>query len=109
VFNFPFEVEHIIPPMRGGSHDDGNLALACRSCNVRKDVHTNSNDAVTGAVVGLFNPRQQLWQDHFSVDASTGTIEGRTPAGRATAARLSMNNPVQLEARRLWIELGLFP
>ena len=34
VFNFPFEVEHIVPVCRGGANTDANLALACRSCNL---------------------------------------------------------------------------
>ena len=36
IFNFPFEVEHIIPLSRQGSNGNDNLALACRSCNLRK-------------------------------------------------------------------------
>jgi 5-methylcytosine-specific restriction endonuclease McrA len=36
IFNFPFEVEHIIPLSRQGENDEANLALACRSCNLRK-------------------------------------------------------------------------
>jgi HNH endonuclease len=36
VFNFPFEVEHIIPVSRKGADSEENLALACRSCNLRK-------------------------------------------------------------------------
>jgi 5-methylcytosine-specific restriction endonuclease McrA len=31
IFNFPFEVEHIIPPNDGGADETNNLALACRS------------------------------------------------------------------------------
>src|SRR5262249_45421276 len=30
IFNFPFEVEHIIPVSRGGSDDPSNLAPSCR-------------------------------------------------------------------------------
>lgn len=41
VFNFPFEVEHIIPLSRQGSNDEANLALACRSCNLRKGNRTS--------------------------------------------------------------------
>jgi 5-methylcytosine-specific restriction endonuclease McrA len=29
VFNFPFEVEHIIPIFRQGANNEANLALAC--------------------------------------------------------------------------------
>jgi 5-methylcytosine-specific restriction endonuclease McrA len=36
VFNFPFEVEHIVPRSLGGADAEFNLALACRSCNLRK-------------------------------------------------------------------------
>jgi hypothetical protein len=31
VFNFPFEVEHIIPPAQGGTDDASNRALACNT------------------------------------------------------------------------------
>ncbi|PSB09574.1 hypothetical protein C7B61_03980 [filamentous cyanobacterium CCP1] len=33
VFNFPFEVEHIVPLSRQGSNDEANLALVCHSCS----------------------------------------------------------------------------
>ncbi len=36
VFNFPFEVEHIVPFCKRGADAEFNLALACRSCNLRK-------------------------------------------------------------------------
>ena len=34
--NVPLEVEHIIPPKRGGSNRVSNLAIACRPCNLKK-------------------------------------------------------------------------
>lgn len=36
IFNFPFEVEHIIPQSQGGVDDETNLALSCRACNIHK-------------------------------------------------------------------------
>ena len=56
-FNFPFEVEHIVPVSRGGADDPANLALACRACNVRKGDATAAPDPKTGAAVPLFHPR----------------------------------------------------
>lgn len=47
--------------------------------------------------------------DHFLLDVEAGTIVGRTATGRATASRLQMNRPRQVNARRRWNELGLFP
>jgi hypothetical protein len=34
------EVDHVIPLVRGGDNDPGNLAAACRSCNRRKHTKT---------------------------------------------------------------------
>jgi 5-methylcytosine-specific restriction endonuclease McrA len=109
VFNFPFEVEHIAPTSQQGSDDESNLALACRSCNLRKADHRDGEDAATRTLVPLFNPRQHRWEDHFRAEPETGVIQGLTPTGRATVARLQMNSPAQLAARRQWMRLGLFP
>jgi hypothetical protein len=109
VFNFPLEVEHIIPTTRGGTDDSANLCLACRACNLRKSDRLTYRDDATGADVPLFHPREQRWADHFAVDHESGEINGTTPAGRATVACLDMNHPLQLAARQLWIRLRLFP
>lgn len=36
----PFEIDHDYPVIRGGSHDDGNLVVSCRSCNRSKGAKT---------------------------------------------------------------------
>jgi hypothetical protein len=109
VFNFPFEVEHVIPTSRRGSDDEGNLCLACRACNLRKSDRLTARDDLTQEETPLFHPRQQRWTDHFSVDLESGEILGTTPTGRATVAALDLNHPLQLAARSLWIRLRLFP
>jgi len=57
VFNFPFEVEHILPQAHGGSDDLDNLALACHACNLFKsDFETGQKGEIPGflqAVVAL--------------------------------------------------------
>jgi hypothetical protein len=57
----------------------------------------------------LFNPRQQVWEDHFRFDGGTAELVGLTPNGRATIACLQMNRPAQSEARRQWMRLKMFP
>jgi hypothetical protein len=109
VFNFPFEIEHVIPTSRQGPDDDTNLALACRACNLHKTDQLTAEDIVTGTAVLLFHPRRDVWSDHFQVDRESGTIHGATPTGRATLALLKMNTPLQLAARKQWMLLGLFP
>lgn len=109
VFNFPFEVEHIVPLSRGGSDDEVNLCLACRACNVRKSDRLVARDELSGEEVPLFHPRQQRWDEHFHVDVESGELEGQTPTGRATIASLDLNHPLQVLARQLWARLRLFP
>ncbi|HWQ32674.1 MAG TPA: HNH endonuclease signature motif containing protein [Blastocatellia bacterium] len=108
-FNFPFEVEHIIPLSREGSQEDGNLALSCRSCNVFKSDCLTGFDEMTQSEAQLFHPRLDRWDEHFQVNLATGMIEGLTAAGRATAACLRMNSTSQVRARLQWIRFGLFP
>jgi hypothetical protein len=109
VFNFPFEVEHIVPLCRGGLSEVGNLALSYRSCNLHKGTQTYTIDPESQAQVSLFHPRTMPWLEHFSVNSETGEIIGITAIGRVTVTVLKLNSINQLEARRLWIQLSLFP
>lgn len=109
IFNFPFEVEHVIPVCHKGTDDLSNLALACRSCNIYKADHLTGFDAVTQEETVLFNPRLDRWEDHFRVDRGSGDILSKTSIGRATVNRLKMNREAQLAARLQWMRLGLFP
>lgn len=108
VFNFPFEVEHIIPPCAGGDDDLTNLALACRSCNVFKSAAVLVRDEVIGTDVPLFHPRTDDWTTHFELNAD-GQINPLTPTGRVTVQQLRLNLPAQLAARRQWKQLGVYP
>jgi len=109
VFNFPFEVDHIIPVVQEGGEADTNLALACRSCNLGKAAHASGIDPETRVEVRLFDPRQEVWERHFQADPRSGEIRGLTAIGRATVAQLEMNSRLQVAARQQWMRLGLFP
>jgi hypothetical protein len=93
VFNFPFEVEHILPQAHGGSDDLDNLALACHACNLFKSDFETGQDEESQVEVALFHPRRDIWEQHFGVDVARAAIFGITPVGRATVARLQMNRP----------------
>lgn len=105
LFNFAFEVEHIVPRADGGSGEMSNLALACPPCNRYKGVRRAGRDDVSP----LFNPRTDRWADHFLLDADRGEIIGLTPTGRVTVALLGMNDPRAVAARLIWIELQKYP
>jgi hypothetical protein len=102
------EVDHIIPEAKGGITTLDNLALCCRSCNPHKYVKIDAVDPITSEMTSLFNPRGQHWREHFTLDHDTGTIQGVTPAGRATEKALVLNSPYAVTTRQLLIRLGLF-
>lgn len=109
VFNFEFEVEHVVPPSAGGTFTEENLALACHACNRLKSDRTAAADPETGQEVRLFHPREDRWQVHFRLELDSALIVGVTSVGRATVVQLKMNRDLQVEARRNWLQLGLFP
>ncbi len=92
-----FHVEHVIARQHGGTDSLENLALACDRCNLHKGPNLTAIDPASGAVVHLFNPRRDAWDDHFWFDAAV--IEGLTPTGRATARLLEMNSPRRVALR----------
>jgi hypothetical protein len=62
---------------------------------------------VTDTEQALFNPRRQIWSEHFQWSPEKWEIEGITPCGRATVATLRMNDPEIVGIRRLLTELGV--
>lgn len=103
------EIEHIIPRAQGGSDDESNLWLSCSLCNRYKGDQTTGVDPVSGITVALFNPRTQVWAEHFRWSVDGTRIIGRTPVGRATVEALRLNNEVAVEVRRNWVLAGWHP
>lgn len=99
-------VEHINPA--GGDHSE-NLCLACPNCNLSKAAATVAQDPSTGEDVPLFNPRNQIWEDHFEWVDNYARIQGLTPIGRATVTRFKMNRSRIILARKRWAQAGLHP
>ncbi len=93
----PFHAEHIVPRQHGGTDEEANLALACHHCNLHKGPNLTGIDTATDQITPLFNPRTQVWNEHFAW--SGVNIIGRTPVGRATVAVLAMNAARQLQLR----------
>ena len=52
---------------------------------------------------------RQRWADHFAWEDDGVTVRGLTPPGRATLALQRLNNPWLVQARRIWILVGLQP
>jgi HNH endonuclease len=62
----PLTMEHIQPKSLGGSDDLINLAAACYRCNEFKGAKISEIDPGTGQSSRLFNPRTDLWSNHFT-------------------------------------------
>jgi len=101
------EIEHLKPVARGGTNEEGNLWLSCRSCNSFKGVQTHAHDPITNRKVQLFNPRLQKWSRHFVWSVDGTQVIGKTASGRATVIALKLNNI--FTARREWVSAGWHP
>lgn len=111
-----FHIEHIVARQHGGQTVLKNLALACWFCNLKKGPNLSGIDPQTGAVVPLFNPREQGWSVHFSVQLQRGdvagasgvVVAGKTPSGRATVNLLNMNDEFRQTLRARLAQEGLY-
>jgi len=83
------EPDHIVPAQHDGKTVTDNLALACVRCNRYKGPNVGSFDPETGALVPFYNPRTQVWRDHFQLDGAV--IRPLTPQGRVTVKILRLN------------------
>jgi hypothetical protein len=105
-----FPVDHVIPRSKGGATQLENLALSCPVCNGHKWSASDGEDPVSGVSSPLFNPRTDLWTEHFQWSREViGLLEGKTARGRATISRMQMNHPDLIAIRQILASLGLFP
>jgi hypothetical protein len=86
-----FHFEHIIPVVLNGKTELENLARSCGICNNNKRDKIEHIDPLTQQIVRLYNPRQDIWSDHFQWSDDDLYIIGLTPIGRATIALLKLN------------------
>ena len=80
----PLQLEHLVPRAGEAQTEEANLWLSCPLCNNYKGDRTTAIDAETGKICPLFNPRTQLWSEHFRWSEDGLRIIGLTPIGRRT-------------------------
>lgn len=103
-----YAIDHIIAEKHGGATSIDNLCLSCFWCNSYKGSDISSVDwDFDEEIVGLFHPRKQQWQDHFTLDGLR--IVPQTAYGRVTVFLLKLNAPERIKERRLLIQLGTYP
>ena len=104
---YPHEIDHFVALKHGGQTVSRNLVLACFKCNRHKGSDLSAIDPISGELVGIFNPRFELWEEHFRLVGAL--IIGRTPTGRATVNLLQLNSDIRLERRQAAIDGGRYP
>jgi hypothetical protein len=105
----PMEIEHIQPKADGGEDVEENLWLSCPSCNTFKGARTQGIDPDSKSQIPLFNPRRQIWAEHFMFAEDKATIIGLTPCGRATIGTLRLNFAPNLELRKRFVAVKWYP
>lgn len=96
---YPHEVDHVIAEKHGGTNDIDNLAFACWRCNRHKGSDLTSFDPETAQLSPLFNPRMQVWAEHFAYEGKR--VVGLTQEGRTTVNLLRLNSEERLTERRV--------
>jgi hypothetical protein len=104
-----FTIDHIVPPALGGSDEVGNLAYACFLCNRLKSNRTSVFDPVSQRQAPIFNPRTDVWREHFSWNDDCTLIIGLTPTGRGTVAALQLNREKLVDCRKALLVFGMHP
>ena len=105
-FAFPFQVDHIRSLKHNGVTILSNLAYCCPDCNRYKgtDLGSYLDDETT--LVRFFNPRKDVWEEHFTNE--DGAIHPKTPEGKVTATIFQFNTPQRIIYRQALIESGLY-
>jgi HNH endonuclease len=103
-----FHIDHIRSRKHGGKTVLINLAYACPHCNQNKgsDIAAfidNQNELT----IRFFNPRKDLWDDHFEINY--GEILPKTLIGKATITILDFNQPERIMLRQALIGIGKYP
>ena len=104
---FGCKVDHIISEKHGGQTEAENLAFACAFCNRSKGSDVGSLVEATGVFVRFFNPRTDLWAEHFVLDGVT--FVAHSAVGEVTIRILGFNNSERLFERRTLQVIGRYP
>lgn len=95
---YPHEVDHVIALKHGGETVFENLAFACFQCNRHKGSDLSSIDPETNSIKPLFNPRTQIWLEHFRFD--NAVIVPLTAEARVTVLLLQLNESSRVQERQ---------
>lgn len=95
--NLPHQIDHVRATKHHGADTMENTCWACARCNGAKGANVAGFDPESGALVPLFNPRLDGWNEHFHWQGAL--LLGKTAIGRATIDVLRINDADCVERR----------
>lgn len=103
-----FHIDHIRSRKHKGKTILSNLAYACPHCNQNKgsDIATFVDDE-NELITRFFNPRKDIWHDHFEVNY--GEILHKSVIGKATITILDFNQIERIMLRQALISIKKYP
>ncbi len=104
---FGGEIDHIISLKHKGKTESENLAYSCQPCNRNKGSDLGSIAEKTGTLIRFFNPRIDLWSDHFILKQAK--ISPLTEIGEVTEQIFEFNETERIHERKGLIEIGHYP
>lgn len=100
-----FQADHVLAAKHGGITATENLCWSCFRCNSHKGPNLAGVDEVTGEMSRLFNPRNDIWSEHFRW--SGARLVGKTSVARATIHVLRINRAETVLLRRSLMAEGV--
>ncbi|MCD9187781.1 MAG: HNH endonuclease [Pyrinomonadaceae bacterium] len=104
---FGGEIDHIISLKHGGKSVEENLAVTCQPCNRNKGSDLGSISIVSNELVRFFNPRKDIWCEHFKLVGAE--IVSLSEIGEVTAKIFGFNDDERVLERKGLIEIEHFP
>jgi hypothetical protein len=103
---FTFHLDHIMSIKHGEQTTLENLAYACAYCNRNKGSDLASVLLPDNLVVRCYNPRTDLWNEHFRWEAAL--IRPLTNIGIVTAKIFGFNDADRLSERQILMDSDRF-
>jgi hypothetical protein len=104
-----FTIDHILPESLDGTSEFDNLCYACFLCNRLKSNKLKVFDNLLAKWVPLFNPRKDIWDEHFIWNEDSTQLIGISTIGVCTIKELKLNREKLIEYRNCIIPFGTHP
>ncbi|HMS39046.1 MAG TPA: HNH endonuclease signature motif containing protein [Pyrinomonadaceae bacterium] len=104
---FGGEIDHIVGIKHKGETVLENPALSCHPCNRHKGSDLGSNSAITNILTRFYNPRIDIWTEHFQVNEDAEIVP-HTEIGEVTVRIFKFNEFERVLERQGLIELGFW-